>query len=258
MALGSDLPLDPAQVQFGPPLQTAPGHEGAAAQIADLGDGLATRQAVRQLDHGALGIAEQQDVGLGVEQDRAAHLLGPVVEMRDAPQAGLDASQDDACVPVRLARPLRIDGHRAVRPATGLRIRGIGVVRTQTPIGGIAVDHGVHVAGGHAEEEIGPAEPPEILGRGPVRLRENADPKPLGLQQTADDGHAEGGMVHVGVAGDHDDVAAVPPEEIHLGTRHRQLGRDPETVRPVLAVGENIGGALHGRSDPSAVMDRPL
>jgi hypothetical protein len=61
-----------------------------AAEQRDAPDGieiarrLAGGEPVRDLDDGALGVAVEQQIRLGVGQHRAAHLLGPVVEMRDA------------------------------------------------------------------------------------------------------------------------------------------------------------------------------
>ena len=64
------------------------------------------------------------------------------------------------------------------------------------------------------------------------------------LQHAADHGHAEARMVDVGVARDHDDVAAVPAERIHLGPRGRQEFGRAEARRPVLSVaGQRLGGA---------------
>ncbi len=62
-------------------------------------DGFARGQAVGQLDDGPLGIAEDQQVGLRVGQHRAAHLVGPVVVVGNAAQAGLDASRYDVGSP---------------------------------------------------------------------------------------------------------------------------------------------------------------
>ena len=56
---------------------------------------LAGGQAVRDLDDRALGVAVDQQVGLGVDQHRAAHLVGPVVVVGDAAQARLDAADHD-------------------------------------------------------------------------------------------------------------------------------------------------------------------
>ncbi|MGY4433055.1 hypothetical protein ACVWWO_005532 [Bradyrhizobium sp. F1.13.1] len=56
----------------------------------------------------------------------------------------------------------------------------------------------------------------------PVRLRDDADAKALRLQQPADDGHAEAGVVDIGIAGHQHDVAGIPAERIHLGAAHRE------------------------------------
>ena len=63
---------------------------------------------------------------------------------------------------------------------------------------------------GDAEHDVRAAQRRERLGAAPVRLRDDADAKPLRLQQAADQRRAEAGVVDVGVAGDQDDVAAVP------------------------------------------------
>ena len=86
----------------------------------------------------------------------------------------------------------------------------------------------------------------EVGRRGPVRLGDDADPKPLGLQQAPDDGHAEARVVHIGVAGDDDDVATVPAQAIHLLPGGGQLRGRSQAVGPELAVGEEVGGCVHG------------
>ena len=53
---------------------------------------------------------------------------------------------------------------------------------TQTSLGGVTVHHRVHVAGGDAEKEARASQLSEWVGRVPVWLRENADPKPPGAQ----------------------------------------------------------------------------
>ena len=50
---------------------------------------------MRDLADLPLGVAENEQVGLGIEQDRTAHLLRPVVEVRDAAQRGFDAADHD-------------------------------------------------------------------------------------------------------------------------------------------------------------------
>ena len=101
----------------------------------------------------ALAIAVHQQIGLGIEQHRAAHLLRPVVKVRDAAQRCLDAADDDRHVAVGLARALRVHDHRAIGPLAALAAGRVGIVAAHAPVGGVAIDHRVHVAGGDAEEQ---------------------------------------------------------------------------------------------------------
>ena len=56
-------------------------------------------------------------------------------------------------------------------------------------VGGVAVNHGVHIARRHPKKQIG---------------------LPLGFQYSADNRHAKTGVVDIGVTGHNDDVAAIP------------------------------------------------
>ena len=109
--------------------------------------------------------------------------------------------------------------------------RRVCVIAADAPVRGVAVDHGIHVAGGDAEEQVG-APSAERLGAVPVRLRNDADAEALCLEHATDDGHAEAGVIHISVAGNDDDVAAVPAERVHLGARHRQERGRAKAVRP--------------------------
>ncbi len=220
--------------------------ERGAAQVGDLLDGLARREAVRDLADLPLGVAEHQQVGLRVHQHRAAHLLRPVVEVRDAPERRLDAADHDRHVLVRLPGALRVHDHAAVGPRAGHAVRGVGVVAADAAVRGVAVHHRIHVAAGDAEEQVRLAQAHEVAGRVPVGLGDDADAEALRLEHAADDGHAEAGVVHVGVARDDDDVAGIPAERVHLRPRRGQERRRAEPVRPVLAVGEQVAGGLHG------------
>ena len=128
--------------------------KAAAAQVADGLDVLALGQAVREFHQRALGVAEQQQVGLRVRQDRAPHLVRPVVVMRDAAQARLDAADDQRRIGIGLAAALGVDDDRVVGALVRRGVRRVGVGGTDFPVGGIAVDHRIHVAGGDAEEQV--------------------------------------------------------------------------------------------------------
>ena len=195
-------------------------HERGAAQVGDLVDGLAGVEAARDVGDLSLGVAIDQQVGLGIHEHRAAHFFAPVVEVRDAAQRSFDATDDDGHVLVGLARALRIHDDRAVRPLATLAARRVRVIAAHPAVGGVAVDHRVHVAGGDAEEQARPAQRSEGLGALPVRLGDHADAQALGLEQATDDGHAEAGVIDVGVTTDDDDVAFIPAQRIHLFAAH--------------------------------------
>src|SRR5262249_16075572 len=155
---------------------------------------------------------------LGVKQYRASHLLRPVIEMSDAPERRLDATDDDRHIFESLARALRVHDDGPIRPLATLASRRVRIITANPPIPGVAIDHRIHVSGGDAEEKIRSPERLERLRAMPVRLRDDSDAKTLRLEHPTDNGHAEARVIHVGIAGDDDDVAAIPAERFHLGT----------------------------------------
>ncbi len=165
--------------------------------------------------------------------------------MGDAAQRSLDAAEHDRHVLVGFLATLAVHQAGAVRAPAGKATRGVGVVGTDFLVRGIAVDHRVHVARSHAEEQVRLAEFHEVVFRLPVRLGNDAHAEALGLQQAADDGHAERRVVDVGITGHDDDVAGIPAEQIHLLPAHRQERCWPEAFGPVLGIVVEWFGCLH-------------
>src|SRR5690606_3849446 len=122
-------------------------HEGGAAHVGDAVHRLPGGDAVRHLDDGALGVAVQQQVALAVEHDGAANLVAPVVVVGDAAQAALDAAEHDRHVGEGLAAALAVDDGGAVGPGAAGVAGRVGVVAADLPVGGVPVDHRIHVAG---------------------------------------------------------------------------------------------------------------
>ena len=153
--------------------------------------------------------------------------------MGDAAQGRFDAADDDGHVGIRFARALGVHGDGAVRALVRFRVGRVGVVGADLAVGRVLVDHGIHVAGGNAVVQARLAEDAEGVGRQPVRLADDADAVALRFKQAAHQGHAEARMVDVGIARDEDDVALVPAQRVHLGTRHRQERRHGSAGRPL-------------------------
>src|SRR5262249_27402846 len=145
-----------------------------------------------------------------IQQDGPSYLPRQVVKVSDASERGLDTADDDRNVLEGFARTLRVDDYGAIRALAALTAWRICIIASNPTIRGVAVDHGVHVARGEAEKQVRPPKGGEGVRAGPGRLSDNAYAKPLCLQHAADDGHTEARMVHVGIAGDDDHVAAIP------------------------------------------------
>ena len=125
-----------------------------------------------------LAHAEDDEVGLGVEHDRPADGVAPVVVMGQPAERGLDAAGDDRHAGKRLARALAVGNRGAIGPQADPAAGRIGVVVADLLVGRVMVDHAVHVAGADAEEQPGPAELPPGVGTPPVGLAQDRDPKP--------------------------------------------------------------------------------
>ena len=196
-------------------------HKSGAAYIGNLRHRLFGRQTVGDFDNRPLGIAIQQQVALGVYHNAAAYLVAPIIVVRDAAQGTFNAAQNNGGVFERLTAALAVNNRRPVRAFTRHIAWRVGVVTADFSVCGVAVDHGVHVAAGHAPEQIGLSQSLESLGTSPVGLGNDANPKALRFEHAADDRHTEAGVVNIGVAGDQHDVAAVPTQLVHLGATHR-------------------------------------
>ena len=207
---------------------------------------------MRHFHNGAFGITVQQQVSLGVHQDGAPDLLAPVVKVGNAAQAGLDAANHNRHIGIGFTTTLGIDNYRPVRALAANITGSIGVVVANLLVRGIAVNHGVHIAGSHTVIQVRPAQSLKVGGGGPVWLGNNAHSKALGFQHPANHRHTKTGMVHISVAGDHNNVATVPAKSVHFGATGRQKWRYAKTFSPVGSIIEQARGfwslrkSLHG------------
>ncbi len=138
---------------------------GGAANVLHGVDGLAIGDTVRHLDQRPLGVAINEDVSLGIEQDGATDCLGPVVVMGDAAQRRLYATYDNRHLFESFFTALGIDQGGAVGPLAAYVSRCVGIVVAQLLVRGVAVDHGVHVARRHPVEEVRLAQTHEVIFR---------------------------------------------------------------------------------------------
>ncbi len=150
-------------VDFVPAFRRITTNECRAAHVGDAFDGFAIGQASRHFDDGPLGVAVEQDVSAGVDQDRVANLVLPVVIVSDAAQRCFDATQNDRHVLVGFLAALAVDQTRTVRTLARHAAWGVGVIGADLFVGGVTVDHRIHVAGRDAEEQVRLAELHEVV-----------------------------------------------------------------------------------------------
>ena len=229
------------------PVQTAfivgSAHKRGATHVGDLLNWLTPAQAVGNFHQGALGVTVQQQVALGIDHHATAYLVAPVIVVGNAAQAAFNAAQNDRHILEGLAAALAVHQRRTVRPFAPHVTRGVGVIGANFAVCRVAVDHAVHVAGGHAPEQVGFAQHLESFGALPVRLGDDAHAKTLGLQHAANHCHAKAGVVYISITRDQHHVTTVPAKLGHFRATHRQKGGGAQARCPELAVAvQGLGG----------------
>ena len=196
-------------------------HDRGVANVANLPDRLAGGQTVRHFHQRTLAVAEHQHIGFRVHQNRATHGIRPVVVVRGSAQAGFDTTEDHRHIFPRFFATLRINQRGAIRALAGHVPRRVGIVMAQLTVSSVAVDHRIHIPGGDAEEQIRFTQAHKVVFIIPVRLGNNPHAEPLRFQHASADRHAKARVIDIGIAGNQNNVAAIPAKLIHLFTRHR-------------------------------------
>ena len=156
--------------------------------------------------------------------------------MRNAAQRSLNPAENNRHIGIRLLATLRIDNRGTIRTFTTQSARRIRIIRTRLTVSGITINHRIHIARRHTEKQIRLTQRHKRLFRLPIGLRNNANAKPLRLQHPPNHRHPKRWMIHIRIARNNNNVAAIPTELIHLRTRHGQIIRRAITLRPIFGV----------------------
>ena len=191
---------------------------------------------MRNLNDCTLGIAVQQQITLAIDNNRAANFIRPIIIMRDTAQGAFDSAQDHWGVFKRFFTALCVNNCSAIGALATNIARCVSIIATHFAISGVAINHRIHVASGHAKKQVWLAKGFKRLSTLPIRLGNNADPKTLIFEHPPDHGHTKAGMINIGITRDNNDVTAIPPELSHLVATHRQKGSHAKTRRPELAI----------------------
>ena len=128
-------------------------------------------QCLGNFQNRAFSHAVDQKISLGIQQDRSAHLVAPVIIMPQSAQACLQPADDDRHILIGLFCPIRVDDDCPVRPPARLAARRVFIHLTLMAKDRIIVDHRVHHAAVNQKPQTRFAEYAKILSRFVVRLR---------------------------------------------------------------------------------------
>ena len=141
--------------------------------------------------------------------------------MGEPPQAGLHAADGDGDVGIGPAQHLGIDNRRPFGPSLGSAGR-IQILFPGRLVGGIAVNHGIHIPAGHQKGQPRPSQGligPKIAEIGLAEKRHAVAQR---LQIAPDERIGKGGMIHIGVRGYQNKIRLRNPPLLQVFLCHRQ------------------------------------
>ena len=192
---------------------------GQVAGAVHIGDGahrLPRRQPLCDGDGLVLAHAEADEVGPGILGDAGQDGIQPVVVMRKPPQRRFQTAQDHGQIGVGLLGELGVNGGAAIRPGPADAAGGVFVLGAGDLGHRVVAHHAVHIAAADKEAVFRLAKPLKVLTVAVTGLGQHAHLVALGFQQTADDGSAKAGVIHIGVAAHDHKIQLVPPPRFHV------------------------------------------
>ena len=141
--------------------------------------------------------------------------------MSQTPQARFDAAEDDRRLFVGPTDQVAVDRQRPVRPFSHDAARRIGIGLPPLFRDGIMIHHRIHISRRHEEAEPRLPENRNALIVFPVGLGDDPHAVAMGLQKPADDGVAEGRMIHIGIPDNIDKIKLGDAPLSHFFFRNR-------------------------------------
>ena len=123
---------------------------GYVTQFAEL---LTLRECLGYGEGDLFAHAVGNHIGTRITEDAGAQTVAPVVVMGDTAQRCLYAAEYDWHIGKELFEYLGIDDGGIFRTAVVTTVRRIGILRAQTAVGSVLVDHGVHSSWRYAKEQ---------------------------------------------------------------------------------------------------------
>ena len=147
---------------------------GSSVDERNIFHGNARRKRIGDFNNSTLAHAIDKQVGARIEQNGTLKRIGPIVVMRQATQARLNAAQNNRCVLVRAPNEVAVHRCGVVGAPIGRTARRIGILAAWNLVYGVMIHHRVHIARRNKEAQARLAEHIHAFGVAPVGLRDNA------------------------------------------------------------------------------------
>ena len=189
---------------------------GIACRAADPDQIFSIAETVKDFRDGFFAHSVDKDIGFGIDEDGRAHFILPVIVMSQAAHTSTDAAEDRGDAGESGFAQLDIDGFGMWWSHSGFTGRGVHIFVPQSSSCGINTNHGIHIAAGDSASDFGASEEFQRVRIFPIRLSDHADPESVMFQQSADDSRAERRVIHIGIAGDKQDINGIPFTRLHF------------------------------------------
>ena len=171
--------VDGCRVNFKPAFWCLSSNKGCTAHIGNFLYGHFGSQSMGNFNHCTFSIAVKQQIAFAVHHNGTSDFVRPIVVVCNPAQRPFNTTQHNGHIRIRLAATLAVNNGSSVWTLTTHVARCVGIVRSNLSIGGVPIDHGVHVARRHTPEQIGFAQSFERVSTLPIGLGNDAHSKTL-------------------------------------------------------------------------------
>ena len=182
----------------------------------DVPDRDAAVQRIRYGNDGTLSHAERQYIRLRIQQHRAFQRIVPVIIVRHAPQACLDAADDNGLFRISAADQIAVNNGCMIGPLSHHAAGRIEISGAPFFGDAVMIHHRIHIACAHQKAQSWFTEYVDAVFIFPVRLGDDTHTIACVFQHTADDCRTERRMIDIGISDHKRKVHLIPSAPLHI------------------------------------------
>ena len=176
-------------------------------KVSDLRNVSRLIQPLCNLHHRLFAHAIDKKIGTAINKDGGADTLLPIVVVRQAAHGGLDAAKYNGDIGIEAFEDLGIDYGGIFGALVVPSVGCVGILATETTSCSVLVHHGIHDSGSDAKVKPRTSQFAEVTKVvTPVWLWHNGYLVACIFQNSPYDSRTEGGMIHIRIAAEQNDV----------------------------------------------------